>query len=168
MNSEITIEKTSAKGAMLITDGERSCWIMPKQKRADGTFTPGAYSALEKAETKKDFTDRKAAERKEAEMKRTINGNRFNVWTPSDDYARLYFADQSFISLSTKERAPQGYYESHRYCKGEDVTITFVKAEGNLATELISQLLYSNISDLLPSGQNKIMLNINNEWKEIN
>lgn len=48
--SEIKILKESPKGAMLITDGDKVAWIMPKMKRADGTFTKGAYEALTKSE----------------------------------------------------------------------------------------------------------------------
>lgn len=48
--SEIKILKESPKGAMLITDGNKVAWIMPKMKRADGTFTKGAYEALVKSD----------------------------------------------------------------------------------------------------------------------
>lgn len=43
----LTILKISSKGALLVTDGSTCAWIMPSQHRADGTFTPGAYKALE-------------------------------------------------------------------------------------------------------------------------
>lgn len=49
-NMQIQILKTTAKGAMLITDGNKIVWIMPKMKRMDGTFTKGAYDALEKSD----------------------------------------------------------------------------------------------------------------------
>ena len=42
----ITVIKTTERGAHLITDGVRVAWIMGRSMRADGTFTPTAYSAL--------------------------------------------------------------------------------------------------------------------------
>lgn len=50
--SGIKILKTSPKGAMLITDGTKIAWIMPRQKRKDGTFTSGAEKALKKSTNK--------------------------------------------------------------------------------------------------------------------
>lgn len=47
--TDIKILKESSKGAMLITDGKKVAWIMPKMKRKDGTFTKGAYDALSKS-----------------------------------------------------------------------------------------------------------------------
>ncbi|RLD57125.1 MAG: hypothetical protein DRJ01_14255, partial [Bacteroidetes bacterium] len=53
---DIKILKTTEKGAMLITDGKKTAWIMPKQKRADGTFTKGAYKAL--AESNRNYINK--------------------------------------------------------------------------------------------------------------
>lgn len=44
--NKIEVLKTSGKGASLITDGIKTAWIMPRQKRKDGTFTAGALKAL--------------------------------------------------------------------------------------------------------------------------
>jgi hypothetical protein len=137
MKTEITIEKTSAKGAMLITDGMKSAWIMPKMKRADGSFTPGAYAALEKAKTKEEFIAEKKSEREAEVASRTLNGHTYRVWSPSDEYTRLYFSDGTFIGISIKETSPHGYYERHRYCKGERSTISFARAESGLAKECL-------------------------------
>lgn len=55
---KIQILKTSPKGAMLISDGKKVAWIMPKQKRPDGTFTPGALKALEESKVTKEQNDK--------------------------------------------------------------------------------------------------------------
>jgi len=47
MENQITVLKTSRKGAKLITDGVKQTWIKPSWSREDGTFTPAAYKALE-------------------------------------------------------------------------------------------------------------------------
>lgn len=51
MAASITILRTSRAGAHLITDGARVAWIMPRQRRDDGTFTAGAYEALARGKT---------------------------------------------------------------------------------------------------------------------
>jgi len=50
----IEILKTSQKGAMLITDGVKTAWIMPRQRRQDGTYTPGAFDSLKTSKTTKE------------------------------------------------------------------------------------------------------------------
>lgn len=47
--AEIRIVKKSGKGAMLVTDGDKVAWIMPRQQRKDGTFTPGVSKALKES-----------------------------------------------------------------------------------------------------------------------
>ena len=42
----ITIVKVSDRGAYLITDGTMQAWTRPSSRRADGTWTAGAYEAL--------------------------------------------------------------------------------------------------------------------------
>ena len=42
----ITIVKVSERGAYLITDGTMQAWTRPSSRRADGTWTAGAYEAL--------------------------------------------------------------------------------------------------------------------------
>ena len=46
---KIEVLQTSPKGAMFVTDGEKKTWIMPRQRRADGTYTPGVYKALKES-----------------------------------------------------------------------------------------------------------------------
>jgi hypothetical protein len=42
----IQVLKESAKGALLITDGQKTAWIKGNWKREDGSFTPAALKAL--------------------------------------------------------------------------------------------------------------------------
>jgi hypothetical protein len=49
MTTTLTVAKTSAKGALLITDGTKAAWIKGSWMRADGSFTPAAYAAMDKA-----------------------------------------------------------------------------------------------------------------------
>ena len=44
--TEISIIKVSDRGAYLITDGTMQVWTRPSSRRADGTWTAGAYEAL--------------------------------------------------------------------------------------------------------------------------
>jgi hypothetical protein len=44
--TEISIIKVSDRGAYLITDGTMQAWTRPSSRRADGTWTAGAYEAL--------------------------------------------------------------------------------------------------------------------------
>lgn len=45
----IIVIKQSSKGAWLITDGTHQCWVRPSCRRADGTWTPSAYTAIASA-----------------------------------------------------------------------------------------------------------------------
>ena len=72
----ITILRTTARGAHLITDGERVVWVMGRSVRADGSLTPSGLAALtasdktytqwqaEEAERELWRTDREAAREK--------------------------------------------------------------------------------------------------------
>lgn len=51
----IEVIKTSERGALLITDGVHVAWVMGRTKRADGTFTASAYSALDKGKDKEQW-----------------------------------------------------------------------------------------------------------------
>ena len=46
----ITVIKQSINGAWLITDGVKQAWARPASRRADGTWTPSAYKALQLSE----------------------------------------------------------------------------------------------------------------------
>ena len=46
---EIIVIKQSVKGAWLISDGTHQCWVRPSCRRADGTWTPSAYTAIQSA-----------------------------------------------------------------------------------------------------------------------
>ena len=48
---EIIVIKQSAKGAWLISDGTHQCWVRPSCRRADGTWTPSAYTAIQASTT---------------------------------------------------------------------------------------------------------------------
>ncbi len=61
MTAQITILKESRKGAMLITDGEKVAWIMPKQRREDGSYTQGVVKALAEGQTVADYKAEQAA-----------------------------------------------------------------------------------------------------------
>ena len=52
INTDITITviKRSINGAWLITDGVKQAWARPASRRADGTWTPSAYKALQLSE----------------------------------------------------------------------------------------------------------------------
>lgn len=50
-NINIIVIKQSAKGAWLISDGTHQCWVRPSCRRADGTWTPSAYTALQASTT---------------------------------------------------------------------------------------------------------------------
>ena len=52
INTDITITviKQSINGAWLITDGVKQAWARPASRRADGTWTPSAYKALQLSE----------------------------------------------------------------------------------------------------------------------
>ena len=52
INTDITITviKQSINGAWLITDGVKQAWARPSSRRADGTWTPSAYKALQLSE----------------------------------------------------------------------------------------------------------------------
>jgi hypothetical protein len=53
----------------------------------------------------------------------------FNVWTPNNEMFRFYIG-KNYIQVNIKERNPYGYYENHRYCKGERFETGFYKLVG--------------------------------------
>ena len=68
----ITVLRTSQRGALLITDNVRVAWVQGRTRRADGTFTPSALTALaegkpyaeweqEQAVREQEYAERKAA-----------------------------------------------------------------------------------------------------------
>ncbi len=148
------VKKETVK-ALLITDGTKEMWIQRKWLRADGTLTPKAAENWASLKTK----EQQAAELKEF---RTANGHTYNTWSPSGvsptEYRRLYFEDGSFIGVKTEDRQPNGYYESHRYAKGERVSVTFFTAKNGLAKELLPHLSIEQYQAYTPSGQSKILV----------
>ena len=73
--STITILRTSQRGAHLITDGTTVAWVMGRNLRADGSWTPSTYTALAEGKPYADWqkeeadrelwrTDREAAREK--------------------------------------------------------------------------------------------------------
>ena len=68
-NTEISIIKVSDRGAYLITDGTMQAWTRPSSRRADGTWTAGAYEAL-KASTVPYMTEEEKLKAKEEERER--------------------------------------------------------------------------------------------------
>jgi hypothetical protein len=72
----ITLIKQSERGAWLITDGVKQAWTRPSSRRLDGTWTDGAYKALqestqryitpeEQEKQKEEYIQRKQVEREE-------------------------------------------------------------------------------------------------------
>ena len=72
----ITVLRTTQRGALLITDNVRVAWVQGRTRRADGSFTPSALTALaegkpvaeweqEQAAREQEFADRKAARERE-------------------------------------------------------------------------------------------------------
>lgn len=45
--------------------------------------------------------------------------NSLRMWNPKEDFYRFYDKDGGYIQVSVTERQPRGYYECHRYCKGD-------------------------------------------------
>lgn len=81
--SAISVLRTSQRGALLITDGIRVAWVMGRSRRADGSFTPSALTALmqgksvaefeqEQAAREQEFADRKAAREREFQEGKTL------------------------------------------------------------------------------------------------
>ena len=142
---ELTVLKISAKGAMLITDGEKVAWIKPSMRRSDGTFTPGAYQIIQCAvETMQEYTVR---------YEHILGGEKFSVWQKSEDFFRIYFRDNSYIQISIKDRHPNGYYETHRYSKGERVWIAYVSSVGEIAGKIWAENKHIISRIYFPSGQ---------------
>lgn len=65
MEQTITIIRTSARGAHLITDGTKQCWIQGRWLREDGTLTRMGQQALEQAKPQADI-EKEMKEREEA------------------------------------------------------------------------------------------------------
>lgn len=47
------------------------------------------------------------------------NKESLRMWNPKENFYRFYDNDGGYVQVSVKERAPRGYYETHRYCKGD-------------------------------------------------
>lgn len=67
----------------------------------------------------------------------TINNIAFKVWSKVEGMTRLYFLDNSYLQINKYDRQPSGYYERHRYCKGERFFNINIKAFGAIASELL-------------------------------
>ena len=72
---KVQILEETPKG-LLISDGERATWIMKRQRRADGTLTPGAVKALSEATTSHDDMVAKVAEQDDRRAAHTENCER--------------------------------------------------------------------------------------------
>lgn len=59
----------------------------------------------------------------------TARDNAPKLWTPNQEMFRVYVGD-AYAQISVKESRPRGYYQSHRYCKGERFATGWVKAVG--------------------------------------
>lgn len=132
-NTTVTVLTTSAKGAHLITDGQKVTWIKKAWLREDGSITPAAEKALADSNWTKDEYDTDGMHRKTR-----IAGEEYKVWSPNTEMTRLYFSDNSYIQIVESESTPgNSYYERHRYCKGERHAKLNITARGEIATRIL-------------------------------
>lgn len=125
--AQITIIRTSDRGAHLITDGTRVAWIQGRWYREDGTLTPRGAQALADGQTmeeieaaKKAAEERKIAEREEgrklitvripAGMVENYSEKAWKIYSGSkyyNKYKRLcrasFFAPKSQIEVNVEE-----------------------------------------------------------------
>ncbi len=155
--------KRSTEKAHLITDGNKEMWIQKRWLKPDGTLTPGAQEKFDAIKTN--------AEKKEDWInEHTItddhgNKEKFNVWKPSNDMGRMYFDDKSYIQASIKEQTPHGYYEMHRYAKGERPTVAFITANGEKATKMLPFATRQHLASI--SGYaDKTYIKVGDKWMQ--
>ena len=73
----ITILKTSQRGALLISDGSRIAWVQGRTQRADGSFTPSAFTALANGKTVAEWEAEDKAWRAAREQERADRERRY-------------------------------------------------------------------------------------------
>lgn len=77
----------------------------------------------------------------------------YKIWMPREDFGRVYFGENQYMQFSIKEKSPKGYYESHRYCKGERYAIAYFKLV-NVVMDDISEFLNEIAYQISGLGQN--------------
>ncbi len=149
---EITILKTSPKGAMLITDGEKTTWIMPRQKRKDGSFTPGALTALKNGQdykTKEEYVKSKITEKYikiYSDFKETKTGKAIYTNVTISEYVsdqalmRRMFIPKSLVVKQTNSYVivPKWFFDKKEQELFDDVATSAVKVE-TLSLEITTE-----------------------------
>ena len=47
------------------------------------------------------------------------NSETLKQWSPKENFYRFYNKEGGYVQVSVTERSPRGYYECHRYSKGD-------------------------------------------------
>ncbi len=153
-----TIEHSTEKAHLISADGKKM-WIQKRWISDEGKLSKGAQAKFDAQPTEQI----KQEAIKEAHR---INGHDVKAWNPSNEKGRLYFADKSFIDVSTKEATPHGYYESHRYAKGERSTVSFVThSGGGLAKDNLQYASRQHLS-MAGAGDKILIKTEDGKWQE--
>lgn len=141
--SAITVVRTTERGALLITDGVHIAWVMGRTRRADGTFTPSALTALAEGKTVAEHDAERAAYRaardkafQDGKLPTSINigvgrvtdysPNAWKVRTDSRQYLygrwcwKYEYLPKSVVSVEFKEHAtvltmPRWFLAKHQW-----------------------------------------------------
>ena len=134
--TEISIIKVSDRGAYLITDGTMQAWTRPSSRRADGTWTAGAYEALRTSSVPY-MTEEERKERRQKPVSLIV-------------FAQCDIADSDkSYKVATGRKVPSPYkrgalINEYIYLPKSQVKLT--ASEGNRVFEIPTWLYETNIN----------------------